>query len=173
MNAHSNESQDLQDRGTSHSHLWIGVLTGNIQARAGPSRNGNVNAAMVSWSDPKGPHDKRRCQKADGHHPNRGEDARRTTLMVWPRRKKGLRIGGENSTQTKPAWQATTWKAQEATSRSFEGQYAAHQHHPGGCSGPSQMETGVQNSRPCTQVVKLLGQRRRKEPHFIKKKVKK
>lgn len=88
MNAHSNESQDLQDRGTSHSHLWIGVLTGNIQARAGPSRNGNVNAAMVSWSDPMGPRDKSRCQKADGYRTNHGENARRMTLMAWPRSKK-------------------------------------------------------------------------------------
>ncbi len=35
------------------------------------------------------------------------------------------------------------------------------QHHPGGGSGPSQMETGVQNSGTCTHARYSLGQRRR------------
>ncbi len=55
----------------------------------------------------------------------------------------------------------TTWKAQEAMARPFKGRCAARQHHPGGGSGPSQMETGVQNSGTCTYARYSLGQRSR------------
>ncbi len=50
--------------------------------------------------------------------------------MVWARLKKQRKIGGENSTPTKPAWPATTQKDQETMARPFEGRYAARQHSP-------------------------------------------